>query len=95
MKHFRVEEEFVSAIPRRVEVSADGSDIEGTDYETDDYEYIVLGYTVYEEDEQGITQNVEFYPVQTDTRTFRCNADEVLAQIRQDYPASEWQNNNW
>lgn len=95
MKYFRVEEEFISAFPHRVEVLADGLDVYNSEYEVDECRNITLGYNVFEEDEQGITQNVEFYPVATDMRTSKNNKAEVLEQIKGDYPATNWQNNNW
>lgn len=46
-------------------------------------------------DEQGMTDNVEFYPVKTDTTNWENDEDEVLKQIISDHPAGEWQNNEW
>lgn len=99
MKYFRVEEEYLSGVIQRIEVASDSDPI-GDPYDVqsdslDSVTGITLGYNVFEEDEQGITQNVEFYPVATDMRTFESNALEVLEQIKCDYPAGEWQNNNW
>lgn len=94
MKYFKVEEEYMQGLPQRIEVCADGQPC-GNDYQTGAIEHVILGYNVFEEDEQGMTQNVEFYAVATDFRTFENNAHEVLKQIKADYPADEWQNNNW
>lgn len=93
MKYFRVEEEYLTGTIKRIEVASDGDPI-GDSYEVRDNDStngITIGYHVFEEDEQGITQNVEFYPVATDMRTFESNALEVLEQIKGDYPAGEWQ----
>lgn len=95
MKYFRVEEEYISAYPHRVEVLQDSEAVNDTEYETDERRYITLGYNVFEEDEEGNIWNIEFYPVATDFRTFESNALEVLEQIKRDYPAGEWQNNYW
>lgn len=94
MKYFRVEEEYMEGFTNRREVFSDGEPV-GDAYSVDETVRIYLGYNVFEEDEQGMTQNVEFYPVKTDTQTFESNALEVLEQIKRDYPAGEWQNNNW
>lgn len=50
---------------------------------------------VFIEDEVGMTEHVKFYPVKIDTEDFRDNSVQVLEQIKRDFPAGEWQNNNW
>lgn len=94
MKYFRVEEDWISNIPRRMEVASDGEQVaEG--YDTSEIVNIILGYSVFIEGEDGRTEDVEFYPVSTNTRTLEDNHKEVLEQIKQDFPAPEWQNNAW
>lgn len=93
MKYFTVDKETLSGMMTTGEVYSDGEyvslpdDVEARE--------ITMGFSVSEYDEQGITQNVKFYPVATDMESLEDNADEVLEQIKQDYPAGEWQNNNW
>lgn len=95
MKNFRVEEEYVARI-NRIEVASDGEPVgEPYDVDSDSCQSITLGYNVFEEDEEGYTWHIEFYPVQTDMRTFKSNKKEVLEQIKSDYPAPDWQNNEW
>ena len=93
MKYFAVDKETLSGMMTTGEVYSDGEyvslpdDIEARE--------ITMGFSVSEYDEQGMIQNVKFYPVATDMESLEDNADEVLEQIKQDYPAGEWQNNNW
>lgn len=94
MKYFRVEEEYMEGYAQRAEVDVDGDAI-GESYEAYPLQHITLGYNVFELDEDGMTENAEFYPVQTDMRTFKNNHAEVLAQIKQDYSADKWHNHNW
>lgn len=97
MKYFRVEEEYITGVIKRFEVASDSDPI-GEPYDIDNDtipNQITLGYNVFEEDEEGYTWNVEFYPVATDFRTFESNALEVLEQIKRDYPADEWENVSW
>lgn len=94
MKYFRVEEEWVSGVMRRMEVASDGEQIAGG-YDTDDIVSITIGYHVFIEDEGGRTEDVEFYPVRTDMETFDNDHEQVLDRIRRDFSAPEWQNNSW
>lgn len=93
MKYFAVDKETLSGMMTTGEIYSDGEyvslpdDIEARE--------ITMGFSVSEYDEQGMIQNVKFYPVATDMESLEDNADEVLEQIKQDYPAGEWQNNNW
>lgn len=94
MKHFRVEEEWVSGIPRRMEVASDGEQI-GEGYDTSEIVNITLGYNVFVEGEDGRTEGVEFYPVSTNMETFDDNHEQVLDRIKRDYPAPDWENVSW
>lgn len=94
MKYFRVEEEYMEGFTNRQEVSSDGEPT-NTPYDVEETIRIYLGYNVFMEDEQGYTQDVEFYPIVTNMKTLEDNREQVLEQIKCDYPASEWCNNNW
>lgn len=94
MKYFRVEEEYVSAPMRRVEISSNGEQI-AEPYEADDIVCITVGYNVFVEGEDGRTEYVKFYPVKIDTEDFSDNSAQVLEQLKRDYPAPDWQNNSW
>lgn len=95
MKTFYVEKEIMRCAPVCYEVYADGTEAED-EHETSDVYEICTGFTVYEQEEGRLmTSNTEFYPVQTDTAVFTDNSEQVLEQIKRDYPAPEWQNNNW
>lgn len=94
-KQFIVEGEYLEGVPYRVEVDSGGDDI-GNGYDVEDKYYITIGYNVCELDENGIrTENVEFYPVDTDMETFNDNHEKVLEHIKRDYPAPEWENLSW
>ena len=56
---------------------------------------ITTGFSVFEYDEQGMTERVNFYPVKIDLEAWATNEDEVLGKIKDDYQPLEWQNNNW
>lgn len=95
MKTFYVEKEVMRCAPVRYEVHSDGTEA-GAEYESSEVYEICTGFTVCEQEEGHLlTFNEEFYPVQTDTAVFTDNSEQVLEQIKRDYPAPEWQNNNW
>ena len=54
---------------------------------------LVVGYTAYEYDEQGIEFGHRYYPVHYDENG-NSNVDEVMAQIYNDHNPSEWQNHD-
>lgn len=94
MKYFRVEEEYIAGMWRRMEVASDGEQVaEG--YDVGKILTITIGYTVFIENEQGRTEDIKFYPVKTDMQTFEDNQIQVLEQIKRDFPAPAWQNHNW
>lgn len=94
MKTFRVELEYITHTPERVEVASDGEGL-SEPYETDDITVINLGYNVFIENEEGYTEDVEFYPIKTDTQTHKDDSLEVLEQIKADFPPEKYQNHNW
>lgn len=96
MKQFVVEKEFVRGKLVAHEVASDGS--QGSDtwsIESDEEFEMTTGFTVHTYDEQGEHLDTEFYKVDTNTKTWQNNESEVLAKIREDYPAGEYQNNCW
>lgn len=99
MVYFEVEREFVRGKMFRHEVESDGSqasDSYGVDDELgDDIFEMTIGFVVNTYDEQGIHLDTDFYEVDTSTATWQDNADEVLEQIKANYPAGEYQNNRW
>ena len=93
MKYFSVNKEELVGTMTTGEVCSDG------EYSSlpDDIEArsITLGFSVSIYGEDGMIEDVKFYPVATDTESFSDNCDEVLEKIKADYPAPDWQNNNW
>lgn len=93
MKYFQVNREELIGTLTTGEIDSDG---EYTNLPDDiEQRNITIGFSVSEYGEDGMIENVEFYPVQIDTESWTTNEDEVLEQIKADYPAGEWQNNNW
>lgn len=94
MKYFEVEKEIMRGLPIRYLANSD--DTEASDeHEVSELCEICLGYNVNILDEDGRTVEVEYYPVSTNTEIFSDNADEVLENIKRDYPSPDWQCNNW
>lgn len=94
MKYFEVKKETLTGMMTSGEVYADGEYVSMPD----DVEAreITLGYSVYEYNDLGMTEHVEFYRVATDMLDFSNNEELVLARIKDDYSADKgWQNNNW
>ena len=57
---------------------------------------VILGYSVWEYNEMGMTDKVEFYRVSTNMSDFSDNSEAVLDRIKEKYSADNgWQNNNW
>lgn len=94
MRYFSVNKEELSGMVKTGEVYSDNEYINGCgDVEA---RTITLGYSVWEYDENGMTDKVEFYRVATDMEDFTNNEELVLAKIKEDYSADKgWQNNNW
>lgn len=99
MIYFEVEREFVRGKMFRHEVESDGSQASDSysvdDEDANDVFEMTIGYVVNTYDEQGMHLDTNFYKVDTDTATWQDNADEVLEQIKANYPAGEYQNNRW
>lgn len=94
MRYFEVKKEELRGILMTARIYSDGEFIDEAD-ETE-ARTLTTGYNVFEYDEQGMTKNVEFYPVNTDTEAWDNDEGAVLEQIKQDYSADKgWQNNNW
>ena len=109
MKYFEVEKEKLFGETKRYPVNSDGT-CGGDRYSVDSEDIasaVVVGFNVNVYDEMGMLENVEFYPVKSDTSkppicddtgewVFENNEREVLAKIRDDHaPEDNWQNNMW
>lgn len=95
MKTFRVEKEILRGVlSNEGEVYSDGEEIDPEYSSETEFRTMTTGFTVhsYEDEEHLMT---DFYPVTTNMTTWEDNTDEVMAQIKRDYPAGEWQNNEW
>ena len=66
-------------------------EILGEDYEQE----ITTGFAVKYYDEDGSNSEMTFYPCKVDFTNWEANEDEVLAEIKRDFPPSEYQNNEW
>lgn len=105
MKTFTVEKEYIKGEIRRMPVYSDGT-VYGESYDVDGEEtprYVVIGFNVYVYDDMNL-ENVEFYPVKTDFNrvmvedegiTYAYNRDEVIEQIKADFPPETYQNHDW
>ena len=93
-RYFIVEKRTLSTVPTSYEVDSGGDKVGRVMIEEQHLE-LCLGYVVRELDECGIPETDRFYPVITDTADNTDNSDEVLEQIKADYPAGDWQNNEW
>lgn len=93
MKYFEVHKEELRGSLMSGEVFADGEYIN----EADELEIrtITTGLAVYEYDEQGVRIDTKFYPVTTDMSDWSDDCEEVIENIKRDYPADVWQNNAW
>lgn len=98
MRYFSVEKEVleISSVSR-YSVDSSGEQTQGAygvDSE-DNPRTITAGFLVQYYSEEGLLEEVKFYPVATDTTSYQDNSDEVLKQILADHPATEYQNNEW
>lgn len=93
-RYFEVRKEVLSGKTRQYNVCIDGTPAGTSESEGDEKE-IVLGFVVWEFDENGVEEDTIYYPVKTDTETFKNNEEEVLAEIINDHPAERWQNHEW
>ena len=93
MKYFSVNKETLSGMMTTGEVYSDGEyvnlpdDIEARE--------ITMGFSVTEYGEDGMIKDVKFYSVHTDMEGLDDDSEFVLNKIKQDYPAPDWQNDQW
>lgn len=95
-KYFSVDLEVLRGTQSNAgEVYSDGEIADDSGADDIEIREIITGYTVREYDENGNRIGTEFYPVATDFSSWEDNHEEVLEKIKADYPAGEWQNDNW
>lgn len=110
MRYFQVEKEKLYGDTFRYAVNSDGT-CGGENYSVDGDKgevatAVVVGFSVFFYDENGMIVHTEFYPVKSDMSkspvcddtgdwVFENNEREVLAKIADDYPAPDYQNNMW
>lgn len=93
MKYFSVNKETLSGMMTTGEIYSDGEyvglpdDIEARE--------ITMGFSVTRYGEDGMIENVEFYPVITDMESLTNNEDVVLEHIKSIYTPDKWQNDQW
>lgn len=94
MKYFTVEKEKLVGTLVTGEVYSDG---EYRDLPSDtDQQETVTGFSVTIYDNNGMIEDVRFYPVSLNTRSWATNENEVLETIKENYSADKgYQNNNW
>lgn len=93
MRYFRVDKEELTGMLVSGEIFSDGEYVElpnDTEART-----ITTGFSVWKYKENGETIGVEYYPVEIYADSWTTNEEEVLEQIKQDFPAGEWQNDRW
>lgn len=110
MIYFNVEKEKIYGRTMRYPVNSDGTlggehyEVDGTDCEV--ATAVVVGFLVNMYDENGLMVGADFYPVKSDMEkppvcddmgdwVFENNELEVLAKIREEHPAGEYQNDMW
>lgn len=93
MKTFSVNKEELIGTQTTGEIYSDGEYINLPD--DIEAKTITMGFSVFEYGEDGMIENVRFYPVETDMESLTDNSDKVLDKIKEDYSPTEWQNNNW
>lgn len=94
MKYFEVHKYWLVGEECVARVESDGEPCEGTTDNTGDITEVVLFYAVNEYSEGGEEiGSMKYYPITTTGD--KNNETEVLEQIKSDYPAGEWQNNDW
>ena len=96
MRYFQVEKEIVEGAPLAGVVDRSGEFMYPPEAsEPQEIKTITTGFSVFVFDENGLTEDVEFYPVETNFGTFENNEEEVLNKIEAEHPAGEWQCNEW
>ena len=94
MRYFEVNKEELRGSLMTAGIYSDGEYVgEANDTEI---KSITTGFSVFEYDENGMTDKVVFYPVKINTESWTTNEEDVLKEIKEDYrPELGWQNNNW
>ena len=93
MRYFRVDKEELTGMLVSGEIFSDGEYVElpnDTEART-----ITTGFSVWKCKENGETIGVEYYPVEIYADSWTTNEEEVLEQIKQDFPPDGWQNDRW
>jgi hypothetical protein len=65
------------------------------EWEEDFEQEITTGFAVKSYDEDGSNSEMTFYPCKVNFTNWEANEEEVLEQIKQDFPPSDYQNNEW
>lgn len=94
MKYFEVQKEVMRCAPVMYSVHFDGTQ-SSDEWEEDFEQEVTTGFAVKYYDEDGSNGDTIFYPCKVDFETWEANEDEVLTQIKRDFPPSEYQNNEW
>lgn len=94
MKYFEVQKEVMRGAPVMFNVYSDGTQ-SSDEWEEDYVQEITTGFAVKYYDEDGTGGDTTFYPCKVDFGTWEANEEEVLAEIKRDFPPTEWQNNEW
>ena len=94
MRYFEVQKEVLRGTPVMFNVHSDGTQ-SCDEWEEDFVQEITTGFAVKSYNEDGSDSEMTFYPCNVDFGTWEANEDEVLEQIKQDFPPTEYQNNEW
>lgn len=98
MKNFTVEREYLLIREfRRERVCSDGSEAsDGYDVDSENLPTeITTGFVVELWDEDNRINDHIFFPVETNMDDFTNNEQEVLERIKKEFPAGDYQNNDW
>lgn len=82
MRYFQVYREAFSQ-PLRERIASDGTPLDAGDIIDD----VIIRLVVEEMDEAGVILDEQYY--------HGYDENDLLEQIKSDYPAGEWQNNDW
>ena len=94
MRYFEVQKEVLRGTPVMFNVYSDGTQ-SCDEWEEDFEQEITTGFAVKSYDEDGSNSEMTFYPCKVDFTNWEANEDEVLNQIKEDFPPSDYQNNEW
>jgi hypothetical protein len=93
MKYFSVNKEELVGMQTTGEIYSDGEYVNLPD--DIEAKTITMGFSVSEYGEDGMIENVAFYPVSTDMESLTNNEDVVLEHIKSIYTPDKWQNHQW